>query len=69
MAYWKFETVEQRKAREAREKAFWDDPDVFYKLAIAEEDLPEVYRGGPDRRFKSPNVIDLLRIKKKRAAA
>jgi hypothetical protein len=43
--------------------AYWRRPDVLRQLVIAEEDLPLNRRGGPNRRFKSANVIDLVRIK------
>jgi hypothetical protein len=67
MSYRKYETAGERAAREVGEAAFWDQPDALRQLTIPEEDLPPSHRGGPYRVFRSPNVIDLVRIMEERA--
>lgn len=59
-----------RRARErAEHEAFWNRPmeEIARELSPAEEDLPPDHRGGPYRWFRSPNVIDLVKIRKERA--
>lgn len=45
--------------------AYWKRADVLRQLAVAEEDLPPDRRGGPHRRFRSANVVDLVRERAK----
>lgn len=61
-----------RRARERVEHdAFWNCPadEVWRELVPAEEDLPPDRRGGPYRWFRSPNVIDLVKIRRMRGAS
>jgi hypothetical protein len=53
----------------AESDAFWDRPEgaALRDLQPAEEDLPPNRRGGPNRWFRSPKVIDLVNIRKARA--
>jgi hypothetical protein len=62
------ETDEERRARQIQHEAFWDRPEteVMSELVPPEEDLPPQARGGPYRWFRSPNVIDLVKIRKAR---
>lgn len=63
------ETEEERRERQAKHEAFWNRPEeeVFRDLQPAEEDLPPDHRGGPYRWFRSPNIIDLVKIRRARA--
>jgi hypothetical protein len=61
-----------RRARErAEHDAFWNRPEgeIWGDLQPAEEDLPPERRGSPYRWFRSPNVIDLVKIRKARGAS
>jgi hypothetical protein len=66
------ETFEQWEARRAREKgrsdAFWNRPQeqVMADLVIPVEDLPRGHYGGYWRAFRSPNVIDLVALRRQR---
>lgn len=65
MSRWEYPGTEEGwAARKAKEDAFWDRPDVLREMGIAEEDLPPSHRGGPYRRFRSPNVVDLVLLRK-----
>jgi hypothetical protein len=59
-----------RRIRErAEHEAFWrlSEKKIARDLQPAEEDLPPNCRGGAHRWFRSPNVIDLVKIRKARA--
>jgi hypothetical protein len=63
MTRWKhFETPEER----AKTNAFWEsfDDNALRELALPEEDKIASHRGGTYRRFRSSNVIDLVRVRK-----
>jgi hypothetical protein len=65
--YWRqLETEEERLKRRAREEAFWNRPadEVMADLTIDEEDLPLPCRGQHHRHFRSPNVIDLVKLRR-----
>jgi hypothetical protein len=66
MTHWSYlETDEERAARETRAEAFWteSESEIFGDLILAEEDLPPERRGGAYRWFRSPNVIDLVKVR------
>lgn len=60
------ETDKERRTRQAQHEAFWNCPEaeIWRELTPPEEDLPPDHRGGPYRWFRSPNVIDLVKIRK-----
>jgi len=55
MSHWDYPQTEKERAN-----PFID----LRSLCIAEEDLPPNHRGGPYRRFRSQNVIDLVRVRR-----
>jgi hypothetical protein len=66
MTHWSYlETDEERAARETRAEAFWigSDSEIFSDLILPEEDLPPERRGGAYRWFRSPNVLDLVKVR------
>ena len=67
--HWQYsETEEERAKRLAAGKAFWDRPadQVMGDFTIPEEDLPPQCRGGYCRQFRSPNIIDLVKVRRQR---
>jgi hypothetical protein len=60
------ETDEERRTRQAQHEAFWNrtETEIWRELVPPEEDLPPDHRGGPHRWFRSPNVIDLVKIRR-----
>jgi hypothetical protein len=57
------------EAHRAASRAFWNQPDevIWCALIPPEEDLPPKERGGVRRWFRSANIVDLVKERKRRA--